>query len=373
MLPVSQPTAQDGILATEGGCPLTRLDQGSFDRECVGHILLGDCRKLAARFPEGSISAIITSPPYPQGKKKVEDLGRYRQTGTAEEQRAQILGGDAPAHGTHFWREDARPERQGHIHGQPNAKGETGLEVRIAAPDWLDWFVEIATALKPCLKPNGNFVVNVDSCCFPTRHRHWGVFSLPERMEAAGWCFVDALIWEKPNGPPVSVATRFHHSWEFVYWFANGDRWEADIDAVRTEHAGVWDENISSQWRERGGGRPADLPNPNGARPKDVFSCPVGGTRWHTVGGAHFAAMPLALAEWIVKWATKEGDLVFDPFGGAGTTPVACIRLGRRWVMSEITEAAALIAERRTQLATQGFMDEEIQPEREQAALPLAL
>jgi len=326
-----------------------------------------DCRDLAAEMVAAGIlvDSIITSPPYPQGKKNPEDMGRYRRTGTAEEQR-------------------------GHIHGHPNAKGETGLEVRIHAPDWLPWFLDIAAALKPCLKPNGNFVVNVDSCCYPTRHRHWGVYSLPERMEAQGWCFVEEIVWTKPNGPPVSASTRFHHSHEKVYWFANGDRWAADIDAVRTEHAegslpqfarGLppprdlslrpW-ANSGSQWAERGGGYPQAAPNEKGARPKDVFSCPVGGTRWDPVGGAHFAAMPLGLAEWIVKWATKEGEIVFDPFGGAGTTPVACIRLGRRWVMAEVTEAAAVIAERRIQLATQGFMDEEIQPEMPQQMLPLA-
>lgn len=356
--------------------------------ELVGKVHLGDCRDLAAALVAAGVTvdAMITSPPYPQGKKKVEDLGRYRRTGTAEEQR-EVMGGSNPAWATRSAEHPSgilsQRDRAGHIHGQPNAKGETGLEVRIAAPDWLDWFLEITDALKPALKPNGNFIVNVDSCCYPTRHRHWGVFSLPERMEERGWCFAEALIWTKPNGPPVSATTRFHHSWELVYHFSNGDRWQTDLDSLRYPHSAKSqareDGNGNGQTKSRGlrwshrdaGQKIPVVLNPAGARPKDVFPCAVGGMRWDTVGGAHFAAMPLALAEWIVKWATKPGDLVFDPFGGAGTTPVACIRQGRRWIMSEITEAAALIAERRIQLATQGYMDEQIQPEREQVTLPL--
>ena len=315
-----------------------------------------DCRELAAEMVAAGIlvDAIITSPPYPQGKKNAEDMGRYRRTGTAAEQREQISG---------------------RVHGRVHAHGETGLEVRIAAPDWLDWFLEIADALKPCLKPNGNFVVNVDACCYPTRHKHWGVFSLPERMEQRGWCFADAGPWIKPNGAPTKAPGRFTHSWEFVYVFTNGDRWKFNVDAARAPHKEDWTGRNASRYMVDTGtwhGQKTASPDPGGAKPSDVLTYSVGGTRWAAVGYAHNAPMPLEMAEELVRRYSWEGDLVFDPFGGAGTTPVACIRLGRRWVMAEITEAAALIAERRIQLATQGFMDEEIQPEMPQQMLPLA-
>ena len=41
---------------------------------------------------------------------------------------------------------------------------------------------------------------------------------------------------------------------------------------------------------------------------------------------------PLALLERIVKCASREGELVFDPFAGSGTTLEAAFRLGRRFV-----------------------------------------
>ena len=312
-------------------------------KEWLGRVYEGDSRELAAMLPDGCLDAIITSPPYPQGKKKAEDQGRYRRSGTADQQREQI--------------------HDGFRHGEPNLKGETGLEVRIPAADWLDWFLSFEADWRRILKPNGNLIVNVDSCCYPTRHRHWGVFSLPERMEQRGWCFVEAGPWVKLNGPPTSAPGRFHHSWEFWFHFSNGDRWSINLAEARTPHAKAWGPDISSQWRERGGGRPAALPHPEGARPKDVFVCSVGGTRWHPLGGAHHAAMPLALAEWLVAWASRPGDLLFDPFLGAATTVVAAIRLGRRWLGAELTPRAATVARRRVQLATQGYFDEGLEPE----------
>ena len=46
----------------------------------------------------------------------------------------------------------------------------------------------------------------------------------------------------------------------------------------------------------------------------------------------HPTLKPLALMEWLVKTYTNEGDLVLDPFMGAGTTGVACAIHGRRFI-----------------------------------------
>jgi len=57
--------------------------------------------------------------------------------------------------------------------------------------------------------------------------------------------------------------------------------------------------------------------------------------------------LPLALVEPIVLCASKPGDLVVDPFNGSGTTGVASIRNGRKYVGIEKSETFADIAHTR--------------------------
>ena len=48
--------------------------------------------------------------------------------------------------------------------------------------------------------------------------------------------------------------------------------------------------------------------------------------------GRHPTQKPLALLERIINASTNKGDLILDPFMGSGTTGVAAIRNGRRFV-----------------------------------------
>ena len=45
---------------------------------------------------------------------------------------------------------------------------------------------------------------------------------------------------------------------------------------------------------------------------------------------------PIALLERIIKASSNEGDIVFDPFCGSGTTSAAAEILGRKWIMADL-------------------------------------
>jgi site-specific DNA-methyltransferase (adenine-specific) len=45
----------------------------------------------------------------------------------------------------------------------------------------------------------------------------------------------------------------------------------------------------------------------------------------------------------VLEISTREGDLVFDPFGGSGTTYAAAQEMGRRWVGCEIGDCAPIV------------------------------
>jgi len=61
----------------------------------------------------------------------------------------------------------------------------------------------------------------------------------------------------------------------------------------------------------------------------------------------HPTQKPVALAAHFIRLHTRPGDLVLDPFMGSGTTGVACVQTGRRFIGCEIDEGYYRIAERR--------------------------
>jgi hypothetical protein len=63
--------------------------------------------------------------------------------------------------------------------------------------------------------------------------------------------------------------------------------------------------------------------------------------------GKHPTQKPVSLVERCIVASTEEGDLVLDPFMGAGTTGVACIQTKRRFVGIEIDKEHANLASQR--------------------------
>lgn len=52
----------------------------------------------------------------------------------------------------------------------------------------------------------------------------------------------------------------------------------------------------------------------------------------------HVCPLPLDLIEWIIERFSMPGELVYDPFGGIGSTCYQAIKMGRRGIMTELNE-----------------------------------
>jgi site-specific DNA-methyltransferase (adenine-specific) len=52
-------------------------------------------------------------------------------------------------------------------------------------------------------------------------------------MVGRGWVLRNAIVWHKPSAMPSSVRDRFANTYEFVFFFAPGERYWFDLDAVR--------------------------------------------------------------------------------------------------------------------------------------------
>jgi DNA modification methylase len=63
--------------------------------------------------------------------------------------------------------------------------------------------------------------------------------------------------------------------------------------------------------------------------------------------GIHPTQKPVGVMQWVLSLCTKPGDLVLDPFCGSGTTGVACLRMGRRFIGIEREKKYADAASKR--------------------------
>jgi site-specific DNA-methyltransferase (adenine-specific) len=63
--------------------------------------------------------------------------------------------------------------------------------------------------------------------------------------------------------------------------------------------------------------------------------------------GTHPTQKPLELLTRLVSICTSEGELVLDPFCGSGTTGVAAITQGRKFVGIDLDKAYIELARRR--------------------------
>ena len=73
---------------------------------------------------------------------------------------------------------------------------------------------------------------------------------------------------------------------------------------------------------------------------------------YKTARNHHPTVKPVALMRWLIRLTTKPGDIVLDPFTGSGTTGVAALLEGRRFIGVERDTEFAAIARARMEHAT---------------------
>ena len=180
----------------------------------------------------------------------------------------------------------------------------------------LDWLKEVCRVVKP----NGNILV------FGTFHNIYLLgFLLGNVLERR---ILNSIIWFKPNAQPNITARMLTESTEQIIWAVN----------ETPKRATKWTFNYWDA-KEMNGGK----------QMRNLWEFPVTAKRERTNGG-HPSQKPLALLERIVLLTSEPGDLLLDPFGGAGTLAVAAARHDRRWMLIESVAEYAELA--RTRLHT---------------------
>jgi site-specific DNA-methyltransferase (adenine-specific) len=177
----------------------------------------------------------------------------------------------------------------------------------------LEWLREVCRVVKP----NGNILV------FGTFHNIYLLgFLLGHVLDRR---ILNSIVWFKPNAQPNITARMLTESTEQIIWAVN----------ETPKKAKGWTFNYWDA-KELNGGK----------QMRNLWEVPVT-AKSERVNGAHPSQKPLALVERAVLLCSQPGDLLLDPFGGAGTLAVAAQRRDRRWALIElVAEYADLTRER---------------------------
>jgi DNA modification methylase len=165
-------------------------------------------------------------------------------------------------------------------------------------------------------------------------------------LRADGWFLRSDIVWEKPNAKPESVRDRPTSSYEHVFLLSKRPRYFYDPSALEEPIKEARQIRLAKEAAKNGA---SSSPGSNTRSGRDVWRIAT-----TPLSEAHFATMPLALADRCIRAGSKIGDLVLDPFLGAGTTSLAANRAGRHAVGCELNKEYANIATRR--LAAEGYI-----------------
>lgn len=140
------------------------------------------------------------------------------------------------------------------------------------------------------------------------RNRHFYLFTDAETMfaakpiaESVGFKFWKPLVWDKQK---IGMGYHYRSRHEFVLFFEKGKRKVADLSVP------------------------------------DIISVP-------RIHGGYPTEKPAAVSEVLIRQSTLPGELVIDPFMGSGSVGVAALRLGRRFLGTDVSRAAIELTEER--------------------------
>jgi len=227
---------------------------------------------------------------------------------------------------------------------------ETSPFKPIHPDEYLDWFEPVQANIAQHLAEDGSWFLNIKEHCEEGQRVLYVKDLTLAHVRRWGWNFVDEFIWTH-GGTPKAVNQRFKNGWEPIFQFTRG-RHKFRPDEVR--HQTDQGNMVENRWgveklgyktrdgRKQKGSTSANQGNAGQvggwvstdalAYPSNVLSL---GKNREAVG--HPAAFPTSLPSFFIRAYSDEGDTVFEPFLGSGTTLVAAHQLGRRCYGIEIS------------------------------------
>jgi len=205
------------------------------------------------------------------------------------------------------------------------------------ANEYVVWFRDVIAKLKPTLKVGASVYFCSD----------WKTSMLIAPILEESFCLRNRITWERDKGR--GAKSNWKNNTEDIWYCTNSDNYVFNLDEVKMKRRVVapyrHDDGKPKDWDEGDDGNyrltcPSniwtDLTVPFWSMPENTD---------------HPTQKPEKLISKLVLASSNEGDLVFDPFQGSGTTAVVAKKLGRHFCGIEQNEEYCCWAAKRLAIA----------------------
>ena len=267
--------------------------------------LLGDCRETLKGVDDGVVQCCITSPPY----FGLRDYGNDSQIGLEETPEAFVAG-----------------------------------------------LVDVFREVKRVLRDDGTLWLNLGDSYSGEKNLIGIPWKVAFALQADGWYLRQDIIWNKPNPMPESVTDRCTKAHEYIFLLSKSQKYFYEHEVIREPIK--WDNAGEMSAPKCGPDRIHGTAIQNqktyqeikGANKRSVWTVTT-----KPYKEAHFATYPPALITPCVLAGSRPGDIVLDPFTGAGTTAMVAKENSRKFIGCELNQEYLEIAKNRIANATPGL------------------
>ncbi len=218
---------------------------------------------------------------------------------------------------------------------------------KISGEEYLKYTEAWLKAVRPVLKDTASIYICCDwECSGPIAEALGRYFTVRNR-----------ITWQREKGR--GAQKNWKNGMEDIWFATVSDDYTFNLDAVKQRRrviAPYKQDGKPKDWQETEDGRYRDTCPSNFW---DDISIPYWSMPENT---AHPTQKPEKLVAKLILASSDEGDLVLDPFLGAGTTSVTAKKLGRKYIGIEQNPQYCVWAEKRLEMASkdrniQGFAD----------------
>lgn len=234
-----------------------------------------------------------------------------------------------------------------------NTKKQYG---NLSGQEYVDWLCSIIERLMPVMQSNGSLLLNLGDAWVknsPTvsLYQERTIIALQDRL---GLHLCQRMLWHNPSALPVPTnyvgieRIRLKQAVECLWWLSPEDRPYADNRAILEPYSdrmtGLIKQGGQSRSKKPSGHATRDgsfSVDNGGSIAPNVFKIANSGDQAYAQAcrdkglTPHPARMPIALASKMIEFLSRPDEVVFDPFGGSGTTARAAENLGRKWITTE--------------------------------------